>query len=398
MSQRDRPFSDSVLPRKQRTERTRYETNYHPRLKWEDENLIDPKLVKTLTSSDHVIANVEGALVGDEIAKVKAAEMRLMHTINPKATVVLERIHADIWNLANNHIMDAGPEGLAMTLERAREFGAQTIGAEMDLERAKRPVILDEAGGIGLFGVGYQRGCKPAGPEKAGCLSWSDMDSVQEVITGIKEKCRWCVVVAHGGEEFTALPSPYTRDRYLKYLEMGADVVVSHHPHVPMNYEMVGKKAIFYSLGNFIFDTNYQRAQFNTDKGIVLQLHFTKDSCSFTAHGLRIDRENERIVSADLPKIFVDIREDEYNKLIPLACKMFVAATKRQQIFLYPDKYTNATDKEWEENFMNPRRSGRVVGEGLDFHIICPMAAEADKGAWKESTLEEVKEYILEQM
>ena len=366
--------------------------------KWEDENLIDPKLVKTLTSSDHVIANVEGALVGDEIAKVKAAEMRLMHTINPKATVVLERIHADIWNLANNHIMDAGPEGLAMTLERAREFGAQTIGAEMDLERANRPVILDEAGGIGLFGVGYQRGCKPAGPEKAGCLSWSDMDSVQEVITGIKEKCRWCVVVAHGGEEFTALPSPYTRDRYLKYLEMGADVVVSHHPHVPMNYEMVGKKAIFYSLGNFIFDTNYQRAQFNTDKGIVLQLHFTKDSCSFTAHGLRIDRENERIVSADLPKIFVDIREDEYNKLIPLACKMFVAATKRQQIFLYPDKYTNATDKEWEENFMNPRRSGRVVGEGLDFHIICPMAAEADKGAWKESTLEEVKEYILEQM
>ena len=366
--------------------------------KWEDEQLIDPELVRILTGSDHVIANVEGPLVGDKLAKVKAAEMRLMHTINPKATVVLEKIHADIWNLANNHIMDAGPEGLAMTLDEASKFGALTIGAEMDLERAKRPVILDEAGGIGIFGVGYQRGCKPAGPDKAGCLSWSDMDSIGEVITNIKKKCRWCVVVAHGGEEFTAIPSPYTRDRYLKYLEMGADVVVSHHPHVPMNYETVGEKAIFYSLGNFIFDTDYQRAQFNTEKGIVLQLYFTPDRFTFKAHGLKIDRTTEHVVSSELPKIFVDIQEDEYNKLIPLASKMFIAATKRQQIFLYPDKYTNATEAEWEENLMNPKRSGRVIGEGLDFHIICPIAAQAGNGAWKESKLDSVKEYILEQM
>ena len=361
--------------------------------KWEDENLIDPALLDVLTSSDHVIANVEGPLAGEDAVRVKAAEMRLMHTIDPRAAVVLEKIHADIWNLANNHIMDVGPDGLEMTLEEAKKRGVRTIGAEMDLERAKRPVILDEAGGIGLFG-----GCKPAGPDKAGCLSWSDMDSIREVITEIRKKCRWCVVVAHGGEEFTAIPSPYTRDRYLAYLDMGADIVVSHHPHVPMNYELVGDKAIFYSLGNFIFDTPYQRAQFNTDKGIVLQLHFTKDSYSFTAHGLRIDRSNEHIVSAELPGIFVDIQEDEYNKLIPLACKMFIAATKRQQVFLYPDKYKNATEADWEENLMNPRRSGRVIGEGLDFHIICPIAEKAEEGAWKESSLEGVKSFILEQM
>jgi poly-gamma-glutamate synthesis protein (capsule biosynthesis protein) len=249
-----------------------------------------------------------------------------------------------------------------------------------------------------MFGVGYQRGCKPAGPDKAGCLSWSDMDSIEEVIKGIKQKCRWCVVVAHGGEEFTAIPSPYTRDRYLAYLKMGADVVVSHHPHVPMNYELVGDKAIFYSLGNFIFDTDYQRAQFNTEKGIVLQLHFTQDAWSFTAHGLRIDRTNEHICKAELPKIFVDVQEEEYRKLLPLAAKMFIAATKRQQIFLYPDRYKNATEADWEENLMNPKRSGRVIGEGLDFHIICPIAAEADKGAWKDSKLEDVKQFILEQM
>ena len=138
-------------------------------------------------------------------------------------------------------------------------------------------MILDEAGGIGLFAVGYQRGCKPAGEDKGGCLSWSEMEVIRSAIQEIKAKCRWCVVVAHGGEEFTAIPSPYTRDRYHAYLEMGADLVVCHHPHVPMNYETVGDKMIFYSLGNFIFDTDYQRAQFNTEKGILLKLHFTED-------------------------------------------------------------------------------------------------------------------------
>ena len=77
---------------------------------------------------------------------------------------------------------------------------------------------------------------------------------------------------------------------------------------------------------------------------------------------------------------------------------MFIAATKRQQVFLYPDKYKNATEADWEENLMNPKRSGRVIGEGLDFYIICPIAAEAEKGAWKDSKLESVKEFILEQM
>jgi poly-gamma-glutamate synthesis protein (capsule biosynthesis protein) len=165
-----------------------------------------------------------------------------------------------------------------------------------------------------------------------------------------------------------------------------------------MNYEMVGDKAIFYSLGNFIFDTDYQRAQFNTDRGIVLQLHFTQDAWSFTAHGLTIDRTNEHICKAELPRIFVDVQEEEYRKLLPLAAKMFIAATKRQQVFLYPDKYKNATEADWEENLMNPKRSGRVIGEGLDFYIICPIAAEAEKGAWKDSKLESVKEFILEQM
>ena len=282
--------------------------------------------------------------------------------------------------------------------QEAKKFGAKTIGVGMNMTEAARPLILDEAGGIGLFAVGYQRGCKPAGEDKGGCLSWSEMEIIRSTIQEIKTKCRWCVVVAHGGEEFTAIPSPYTRDRYHAYLEMGADLVVCHHPHVPMNYETVGDKMIFYSLGNFIFDTDYQRAQFNTEKGILLKLHFTEDSYSFEAFGLKINRENEHIESAPLPRIFADIQENDYNKLEPLAAKMFLAATKRQQLFLYPDKFKDATEEQWKAHFYEEKRSGRVPGEALDFQIIYPIAQEEAKGAWKTCKLEDVKAYILEQM
>ena len=59
---------------------------------------------------------------------------------------------------------------------------------------------------------------------------------------------------------------------------------------------------------------------------------------------------------------------------------MFVRATKRQQIYLNPSEYKNASEEKWKENFSNPKRSGRVPGEALDFFIICPLAEKAEEG------------------
>lgn len=366
--------------------------------KWEDENLIAPEVLDFLHSGNHVVANVEGPLVDQESNSITEGVQQLLHTMNPAATSVLQKMKADIWNLNNNHIMDAGEMGVASTLEWAKKLSVETIGVGLNIDEACKPLYLNEAGGIGMFAVGYQRGCKPAGEEKAGVLSWSDMDRIESIIKEIKSKCRWCVVVSHGGEEFTSLPSPYTRDRYLKYLEMGADVIVCHHPHVPMNYEWVDGKAIFYSLGNFIFDTPYQRSQFNTEKGVLLKLNFTEEKYEFEAMGLLIDREVEHVVKAELPTIFTEVPAEEYELLSPLSAKAFIAATKRQQIYMNPAEFKDADEAKWAEHFANPRRSGRVEGEGLDFFIICPLAEKEKEKAWDQSKLDEVKEYILEQM
>jgi len=366
--------------------------------KWADESLLSSDITDFLKGADHVIANVEGPLYEVKKEETDDPKTKLIHAMDPKAVSFLKRIGADIWNICNNHIMDAGANGMEETLKHAKEEGAKTLGAGMNENEAQTPIILNEAGGIGILSVGYQRACRKAGEDTPGCFSWSDMESIKRVINDIKKTCKWCVVVSHGGEEFTSLPNRYTRDRYLEYLNLGADVVVSHHPHVPMNYETVGDKIIFYSLGNFAFDTDYQRSQYNTEFGILLKLNFTDKAVSFDSIGIKVNRETERIEKCDLPDIFTDVSKEEYEKLEPLSAKMFIEATKRQLRYMNPDKFKNATEEDFRENFYEELRSGRVPGEVLDFQIVYPISLKEKEGKWKESKLTKVKDYILKQM
>ena len=366
--------------------------------KWEDDELVAEDVLAYLHDTDHLIVNVEAPMSGPKEDEATSGVASLVHSMDPAAATFLDKIGADIWNICNNHIMDAGEKGMSDTLKVAREHKAQTLGAGMNLDEASAPIILPEAGGIGLIGVGYQRACRKAGDDTPGCFSWSDMDLIQRRIDEIKRSCRWCVVVAHGGEEFTALPSPYTRKRYMDYLDMGADIVVAHHPHVPMNYETFPGKAIFYSLGNFVFDTDYQRAQFNTEKGLFVKIAFDEDKFKFEPYGIRIDRTCDHVVSGDIPDIFVDVCEKDYELLAPLAARMFIDNTKRQWTFLKPDVFKDATEDDWYSNFYEPLRSGRVPGEVLDFQIIYPLAQRESEKKWKESNLECVKRFMLEQL
>ena len=369
--------------------------------RWTDEGLISDEVLKFMHNSDHVIANVEGPLVDNMQNTTTEGVLQLMHTMDPAAITVLKRMGADIWNLCNNHMMDAGQEGLAATLQAAKAAGVSTIGAGMNIDEASSILRLDEAGGIGIIAVGYRRGCKPASDTLGGCFMWNDVDRIRERIDEIKLNNRWCIIVAHAGEEFTALPSPYTRDKYLEFLDMGADIIVAHHPHVPMNYELIGeganRKAIFYSLGNFIFDTDYQRAQYNTEKGVLLRLSLNEKGFDFDAMGIRIDRESESIKRGELPRIFTNVDATQYELLKALSAKMFVAATKRQQIYLNK-AMAEYDSSQWEEHFANPKRSGRVEGEALDFRIICPLAEKENEQVWSKSHLKDVMGYIVEQM
>ncbi len=368
---------------------------------WEDDQLVAKDVVDYLQSADHVVVDVEGPISAFDQDPEAKGMSNLLHTIDPAAVKVLDRIGADVWDINNNHMMDIGDKGLFDTLEAASKAGAKTVGAGRNIDEAAKPVYFKEAGGVGIFAVGYRGvtlGCKPATKDKAGCLQWNQDEIIRNNIAEIKSKCRWCIIVCHGGEEFTALPAPYVRDRYLSYLDMGADIVVGHHPHVPNNYETFPQKAIFYSLGNFIFDTDYQRSQFNTERGVLLKLFLNEDDFYFEPLGIEIQRGCEHIVRAELPDIFVDVQQEEYDRLIPLEAKMFLDATKRQYRFLFPEKYSDFTEEDWKNDFLDPNRFERIEGEVLDHAYMYQVAQKANDGAWKESALTKVVDYILAQM
>lgn len=361
--------------------------------RWSDANLLSRSILDFCRSADHVVANVEGALTD---AKDDGSRGVFFHSMNPEATCVLKNIQADIWNISNNHIMDAGREGLVSTREIAASMGCRTIGAGVNEVEASEPVYLDEAGGIGMFGVAYMTECIPATATEPGVFRWDDLEYIGKRIAEVKSKCRWCIVVAHGGEEFADMPNPYTRDRYRKYLELGADVVVAHHPHVPENYETFDDgKAIFYSLGNFIFDTDYQRAHPYTDVGVLLKLIFTEDQMTFEAMGTKIVRGEECVTDGPLPDIFTDIRSEEFDLLSPLGAASFIAEERKKMIYLEPKRFTDAPETVWDAYFYSTEPDGYDKGAHMDLAIVVPYAATAKDGKWKQSKLESVKQYML---
>ena len=129
-----------------------------------------------------------------------------------------------------------------------------------------------------------------------------------------------------------------------------------------------------------------------------MKIKFTETEFVWDAMGIKINRDVERIEACPLPVIFQHVPSDQYELLKPLAAKMMVSAYKRQLIYQKPEEFRQASEKQWEENFLAEKRSGRVEGEGLDFRIIYPLAKEAENGQWKKSYLEDIKNYLIEQL
>ena len=296
-------------------------------------DLLSDEVVNFLTEADHVVVNVEGSMTVPNFQGGKS----LYHVNNPEGVHWIKKIGGDIWNLANNHIMDCGLQGYLDTKALAVEHGCVTVGCGENIHEAERPLILEESGGIGILSLMHTEKQR-ADEDRPGNVMWDDYERIGRNIKAMKEKNRWCVIVVHGDQEFSYLPMPYARKKYKKYLELGADIVVAHHPHVVQNYETFGDKIIFYSLGNFIFDTDYQRVQKYTEDGVLVKINFAEDSFSWEYLPVKINRETQTIGKGQCPAVFCDINESEYRRLWPVTARNFCRNLRNKKAFLDPAK------------------------------------------------------------
>jgi len=155
----------------------------------------------------------------------------------------------NVATLANNHVMDFGAEGLDATIEQCKKAGISTVGAGLNLGAAFLPL---ETGNCRIISVA-EREFGAAGKDKAGIATVDKSNKIYETIKQGRQSGKFVVVVAYGGTELIPIPPPYLRDRYKLWIDYGADLIIGSHPHVVQGFEWYKDKAIFYSLGNFIF-------------------------------------------------------------------------------------------------------------------------------------------------
>lgn len=298
----------------------------------DESRLVDDNVEHFLSSSDYCVANIEGAIIKTKDNKAE----RFVHSSDPKYCDLLKKLNIRVWNVGNNHILDYGSDGIIMTLEHAEATASSCIGAGKTETNANNPFIIEKGGGIGIISISNDN---RKGEGGYCTFFYKNFDVIKEAIKNIKRNLRWCVVVVHAGDEFADMPMPETRKIYKKYLDFGADIVIGHHPHVVQNYEIFDSKIIFYSLGNFIFDTDYQRIQMHTDIGVLLKICFSDEKYSWECLATKLLRKENRVVVTELPIIFDEISCEQYHRLWKYAARQLVFANRKIAKYVLPERF-----------------------------------------------------------
>jgi poly-gamma-glutamate capsule biosynthesis protein CapA/YwtB (metallophosphatase superfamily) len=194
-------------------------------------------------------------------------------TADPALIEGLANAGIDWVSLANNHIGNAGDQGILDTLQNLDSWGIAHGGAEANLAAAREPTLLD-AGGITVGILGYDT-IKPAYAATSDSPGSNEMSTarVREDVAAAREAGAELVIVfPHWGTEYTATTTATQRRLAHAAIDAGADIVIGSHTHWAGGMEVYKDRPIVYSLGDFVF--NVDRSE-QTQEGILVEATFS---------------------------------------------------------------------------------------------------------------------------
>jgi hypothetical protein len=206
-------------------------------------------VLPVLRQSDLRIVNLECALSGDGSPVWKSGSV---FKGRPEHIRGLTAVPFEVVTLANNHVLDYGPEAFSQTLKLLGDNSIRSVGAGMSAEEARRPLIVDLSGvriGIINFSEGEDLTAAVSGP---GVFGW-EVDTAVDIVRALRPEVHVILVICHGGVEYIPFPPPYLASAFRRISDAGADLIVGHHAHVPQGVEICNGVPICYSLGNFVF-------------------------------------------------------------------------------------------------------------------------------------------------
>lgn len=226
-------------------------------------------LVREALKADILLGNLEQPLT----ARGTPAAKKFTFRAPPERAKVLAACGFDVVGLANNHVMDFGPDGLTDTLAALDTAGLPHLGAGKDAAGARRPLVLERNGlKVGFLALtstfpeeNWARRDRPG-------VAFSNLAKVEGWVREAKAACDVLVVSFHGGTELATEPNEVQRAFARAAAAGGADAVIGHHPHVVHAAEVLGKTVVVHSVGNFLFESPTP----GTEKSLIARLTLTK--------------------------------------------------------------------------------------------------------------------------
>ncbi|HZK84075.1 MAG TPA: CapA family protein [Desulfosporosinus sp.] len=227
-------------------ERFSYAGSFNETYKLHGAGYFFSRVQKVLSEDDLTLANLEGTLTEASEKPDKSAQgnQAFFFKGNPYFTEILKEGSIEAVNLANNHSMDYLTKGFTNTVSTLDHAGISSFGDN------KLAVFEKNGVKIGLIGV------NTLGPLEEGVNSDKLKSDLTDNIQTLKEKTSLIIVSFHWGTENKSTVNQGQRDLGRFAVDMGADLVLGHHPHIIQPYEMYRGKCIVYSLGNFVFGGN----------------------------------------------------------------------------------------------------------------------------------------------
>lgn len=203
--------------------------------------------------ADIAVGNLEGGFTDNPSVSMSNHEI-LHFTFDPSLAAELKKLGFTALSLANNHSADFGMRGYDSTVKYLELAGIAPFGSPSnDFGIA----TMLEAHGLKVALIGYHEFYSPS------------VQPIVDEIEILRKTADFIIVYPHWGVEYEQGFNLDQQSIARAFIDAGADAVIGAHPHVIEPIEIYKGKAIFYSLGNFMFDQDFSMA---TRQGLTLRI------------------------------------------------------------------------------------------------------------------------------
>lgn len=218
---------------------------------------------RLLMGNDIVVANAEGPFTSHTSKTLNILNGPLTFTFDPALLPTLKKLGFTLFSQANNHTLNFKKQGLEDSERAIEKTGLNWFGDPLNENLHSFTTTIR---GQKIAFVGYHE------------FAYQGFTTVLAEIRALKKSGNFVIVYPHWGMEYNRDATATQIQTAHAFVDAGADAVIGSHPHVIEPIEIYKNKAIFYSLGNFIFDQDFSQ---RTREGLALGIALTPQKVSY---------------------------------------------------------------------------------------------------------------------